>query len=153
VNALNGNAIAAYHIGSTAIPSIVAKPIIDILPVVENIEMVDDRNAEMEELGYEALGEFGIADRRYFRKDDGAGKRTHHVHVFPHGSKQIERHVNFRDFMNEHPVWAEEYSKLKLKLIAKHPDSIECYMDGKDEFIKFIDSLAAIWRSDTETHQ
>lgn len=147
--ALGSNFVAAHHVGSTAIPAIVAKPIIDLLIEVAEIDAVDAHNAEMNALEYEAMGELGIPLRRYFRKDNSEGVRTHHVHVFATGNPQIERHLAFRDFMNAHPAWARQYSQLKLELVARYPDSIERYMDGKDSFIKQIDELAAIWRSES----
>ena len=72
--------IDIHHIGSTAIPLIKAKPIIDIMVEVEDINKVDIYNKQMEELGYVALGEYGIPKRRFFQK--GGNKRTHHVHIF-----------------------------------------------------------------------
>ena len=77
--AMGDNAIAAHPIGSTAIPAIFAKPVIDVLIVVAAIATVDGRAAEMQTMGYQAMGEFGIAGRRYFRKDDDTGTRTHQV--------------------------------------------------------------------------
>lgn len=62
--------VAIHHIGSTAIAGIYAKPVIDILVEVRDVSEVDESSSEMTRLGYEALGEFGIAGRRYFRKDD-----------------------------------------------------------------------------------
>ena len=143
--ALGENALATHHIGSTAIPSIVAKPVIDILVAVKNIVAVDPRSDAMVSIGYEAMGELGIPARRYFRKDNAAGKRTHHVHVFAEGTDQIARHLAFRNFMNAHPEWAARYAELKRTLVAKYPDSIEAYMAGKDDFIKHVDRLAAQW--------
>ncbi|WP_349632618.1 GrpB family protein [Peribacillus simplex] len=75
--------INLYHIGSTAIPTIHAKPIIDILAVVKDVECVADFNKEMEEIGYDARWENGIAGRRFFRK--GGDERTHHIHMFQKG--------------------------------------------------------------------
>lgn len=143
--ALGENALQAHHIGSTAIGSIVAKPIIDILMVVRDIAEVDTRGEEMTVLGYEVMGEFGIAGRRYFRKDNDAAVRTHHVHVFEDGSSNVTQHLAFRDFMNAHPDWAQRYSDLKVSLVEQHPDSIEDYMDGKDDFIKHANQLALDW--------
>ena len=108
---------------------------------------MDVCNPAMEALGYEACGEFGIPGRRYFRKDDAAAIRTHHVHAFAVGSPEIERHLAFRDFLRAHPTWAEQYSDLKRNLAAAHADSIERYMDGKDAFIQEVDRLAAAWRA------
>lgn len=144
--ALEQNVVAIYHIGSTAIPNIYAKPIIDLLVEVNNINEVDSQNATMETLGYQAMGEFGIVGRRYFRKHNPLGTRTHHVHIFETHSPEITRHLTFRDYMISHPVEAQEYSDLKRKLAKKYPHDIEGYMDGKDEFIKDIDRKAALWR-------
>jgi GrpB-like predicted nucleotidyltransferase (UPF0157 family) len=143
--ALGDNVIAIDHIGSTAISTIYAKPIIDILVSVADIAKVDDRNTPMQALGYEVMGEYGIAGRRYFRKDNESGSRTHHVHVFIAGSAQITRHLAFRDYMRVHPEEAQRYSDLKQQLAKQYPDNIEGYMDGKDEFIKAIDQKAAVW--------
>lgn len=144
--ALHELGIQAHHVGSTAIPGILAKPIIDILVVVADIATVDKRSDQMAALGYEVMGEYGIPMRRYFRKDNAAGIRTHHVHVFAQGNPQIERHVAFRDFLRAHPDWASRYSDLKRELAAKYPDSMDGYIAGKDGFIQCVDRLAAAWR-------
>ncbi|WP_309740428.1 MULTISPECIES: GrpB family protein [unclassified Chamaesiphon] len=143
--AFGDNSIAIHHIGSTSIPTIYAKPIIDILVAVKDIEKVDDRNTEIAALGYVAMGEFGIAGRRFFRKDNERGSRTHHVHTFETGSPQIDRHLAFRDYMRSHPETAREYSQIKQQLAQKYPDDIESYMNGKAGFIKEIDRKAADW--------
>lgn len=150
LSALGSNAIAAHHIGSTAIPNILAKPIIDLMIAVADIELVDACNPAMERLGYEAKGEFGIPTRRYFRKDDAHGIRTHHTHVFPMGSDQIDRHLAFRDFMIAHPKWAKRYSDLKRELAEKHRLCMADYVAGKDPVIQQIDALAATWRRETQ---
>ncbi len=141
------NAIAIHHIGSTSIATIYAKPIIDVLVEVKDIEKVDGRNAEIELLGYEVMGEFGIAGRRFFRKDNERGIRTHHVHTFETDSPQIDRHLAFRDYLRSHPEAAQAYSQLKQQLAQKYPSDIKSYLDGKAEFIKEIDRKAADWRS------
>jgi GrpB-like predicted nucleotidyltransferase (UPF0157 family) len=109
--------------------------------------MLDGQNAAMESLGYEAMGEYGIPGRRYFRKSNGEGIRTHHVHAFAAGSAEAERHLAFRDYMIAHPEDARAYSELKRKLAAEHPRNIDGYMDGKDAFIKEMDRRAAEWRA------
>ena len=144
--ALAPNVVAIHHIGSTAIPGIYAKPVIDMLVEVGNVADVDTRSLAMESLGYEVMGEFGIPGRRYFRKDDPGGVRTHQIHIFESASAQIERHIAFRDYMIAHPDDARAYSDLKRSLALKHPDSADDYMDGKDEFIKEIDRRASVWR-------
>jgi GrpB-like predicted nucleotidyltransferase (UPF0157 family) len=143
--ALGGTLVAIHHIGSTAIHSIYAKPVIDMLVEVRDISEVDAHDSAMELLGYEVMGEFGIPTRRYFRKDNQDGIRTHQVHTYEASSPQIKRHLAFRDFMNAHPEEAQKYSELKRKLAAEHPTDIDGYMDGKDDFIKEMDRRAAKW--------
>ncbi|MDP1563869.1 MAG: GrpB family protein [Pirellulaceae bacterium] len=144
-SALGPNVLAVHHIGSTAIPAVVAKPVIDMLVVVTDLPLVDSHTNEMQELGYEAKGEFGIPGRRYFRKDDSKGVRTHHVHVYAQGNHEIERHLNFRDFLNVHPQWAAKYSELKLRLVEENRKTGKNYQDGKGDFIRKLDFLAAKW--------
>jgi GrpB-like predicted nucleotidyltransferase (UPF0157 family) len=141
--ALGENAAAIHHIGSTAIPNIYAKPIIDMLVEVRDITLLDGQSSAVESLGYEVMGEFGIPGRRYFRKDTPEGIRTHQIHAFEAGSAEGERHLAFRDYMIAHPRDALMYSELKRKLAEAHPLSIDGYMDGKDAFIKEIDRRAA----------
>jgi GrpB-like predicted nucleotidyltransferase (UPF0157 family) len=135
-----------HHIGSTAIPHIHAKPVIDILVEVHDISKVDFYNAEMESLGYLVLGENGIKGRRYFSK--GGDNRTHHVHMFEKGNPEITRHLAFRDYMITHPDEAQKYSELKQKLAEQFPTDIESYIAGKDAFIKEIDKKASIWKKE-----
>ena len=145
--ALGENVVAIHHIGSTAIPNIYAKPVVDLLVEVRDIAEVDGRSSAMESIGYEVMGEYGITGRRYFRKDNQEGIRTHHVHAFGAGSAEVERHLAFRDYMIAHPGDAQRYSELKSKLAEEHPQSIDGYMDGKDGFIKEIDRRATQWRT------
>ncbi|MBF2026344.1 MAG: GrpB family protein [Oscillatoriales cyanobacterium C42_A2020_001] len=141
--AMGDNCVAIHHIDSTSIPTIYAKPIIDMLVEVKNIMDVDVQKTVLEQLGYEAMGEFGIPGRRYFRKHNSAGIRTHHIHAFQTGSEEITRHLAFRDYMIAHPVDAQQYSNLKRLLAKKYPQDIDQYMDGKDAFIRDIDCKVA----------
>ena len=140
--ALGDIVVRLHHIGRTAISGIFAKPIIDFLWEVDDIVELDDRSSFMEEIGYEAMGEFGIPGRRYFRKNNALGVRTHQVHAFEADSTEIERHLAFRDYMIAHPEEAQAYGDLKRKLAQEHPDDIEAYMDGKDPFIKECEAKA-----------
>ena len=145
--ALGDNIAAIHHIGSTSILTIHAKPIIDFLVEVKDINRVDEQSDSLEKLGYEAKGEFGIPGRRYFRKDNPAGLRTHQIHTFEAGTAEVERHLAFRDYMIAHPEDAEKYSVLKQTLAKQYPDDIEGYMDGKDAFIKEMEAKALEWRA------
>ncbi|MDJ0600880.1 MAG: GrpB family protein [Crocosphaera sp.] len=141
---LGKNLVVIHHIGSTAIPNIYAKPIIDLLIEVKDINLVREQTPAMVGLGYEAMGEYGLVGRRYFRKENPPGIRTHHVHIYEIYSPEIQRHLAFRDYMIAHPEQAEQYSHLKQELAQKYPEDIEGYMDGKDEFIKRIERKAII---------
>ncbi|MFC0189442.1 GrpB family protein [Fictibacillus aquaticus] len=135
--------IAIHHIGSTSIPGLAAKPVIDILPVVNDIEAVDRYNEQMVQMGYEPRGEYGISGRRYFPK--GGNERTHHVHAYEDGSPEIERHLAFRDYLSTHETEREQYSTLKLELAKQFPHDIESYIKGKHELAQSIDTRASEW--------
>lgn len=134
-----------HHIGSTAINTIKAKPIIDILVEVSEIDYID--SVDFSELGYRALGENGIKERRFFIK--GGNIRTHHLHIFEIGNDEVSRHLQFRDYLINHPSKALEYSYLKEKLAEKFPNDIESYIKGKDAFIKSIDEEARKWKKES----
>jgi GrpB-like predicted nucleotidyltransferase (UPF0157 family) len=142
---LSENLIAAYHIGSTAISGLRAKPVIDILLEVRSLSEVDKRNKRLEEIGYEAKGENGIYGRRFFQK--GGKERTHHIHVFETGSQEIQRHKLFVEFMNAHPDRVAAYEKLKIELAGKYKQEPDKYSEGKAAFIKDIDAEAAVWKN------
>ena len=145
IAALGPNLLAIHHIGSTSIPGIHAKPVIDILAVVADLHAVDERTDDMQGLGYEVMGEFGIDGRRYFRHDDSMGRRTHQINAFAEGSPYVRRHVAFRDFMRAHPNFAKQYGELKRRLAEAHPHDMDAYMDGKDGFIKEMEARALEW--------
>ncbi len=136
-NALGNNCMAIHHIGSTAVPELSAKPIIDIIPVVKDILQVTQTIPAMEKLGYEAKGKYGIPFRRYFQK--GVTNRAHNVHIFEEGNPEIGRHLKFRDWMRMHVDDREAYGRLKSELALKFPHDIMNYCLGKDAFIASID--------------
>lgn len=135
--ALGDNCTAIHHIGSTAVPDLSAKPIIDMLPVVHDIQAVDQATQAMESLGYEAKGEYGMAFRRYFQKSKNI--RTHNVHVYQENDPEISRYLKFRDWLRAHPADATAYGKLKQELAATCQDMLQ-YCNGKDAFVASIDA-------------
>lgn len=140
---LDGNGISIYHIGSTSVPGLVAKPIIDMMAVVRSLEKVDDARGKFSELGYECLGEFGIAGRRYFRK--GGDERTHQIHIFQADDwNNIGRHLAFRDYMRTHEKERAEYAKIKTALAQRFPYDIDGYCDGKDAFVREMEKRALL---------
>ncbi|MFW9849955.1 MAG: GrpB family protein [Candidatus Thorarchaeota archaeon] len=140
---LGDEVVEIHHIGSTSIPGLVAKPIIDILPVVKDIRRVDKYNQQFIDVGYEPRGEFGLPGRRYFAK--GGENRTHHLHIYQVGNSEIDRHLAFRDYMITHPEEAEAYAELKQSLAKQFPYDTPAYCDGKDEFIKERERRALEW--------
>ena len=129
--ALGDNLLVIHHIGSTSIPGIYAKPIIDMLDIARYLPGIDDCANRTRRIGYEPRGGFGISGRRYFRRDNSAGVRTEQVHVFAAESPHVLRHLAFRDFLRARPELAHQYSELKQRLALAHPFDIEAYMDGK----------------------
>ena len=141
LNHIFGNEIIEmHHIGSTSVQGLKAKPIIDIMPVVKDINVVDKFNDEMKSIGYEPKGENGLPGRRYFQK--GGDNRTHHVHIYEVGSYRIERHLAFRDYLRSHPVVKKSYGDLKEKLALQFPYDIESYINGKDQLVREIEKNA-----------
>ena len=134
-----------HHIGSTAVPGLRAKPIIDMLLVVPSLSELDRQDERMQGLGYQPMGELGIPGRRYYRKSDDRGDRSHQIHAFARGSVAIDRHLAFRDYLRSHSKVAQRYAVLKAELAMQYPDDIEGYMAGKDAFIKEQEALALAW--------
>ncbi|WP_053363437.1 GrpB family protein [Bacillus sp. FJAT-27251] len=135
--------VEIHHIGSTSVQGLTAKPIIDILPVVKNINVVDQFNNEMKNIGYEPKGENGITGRRYFQK--GGDNRTHHIHIYGVGSPEIDRHLAFRDYLRIDPDMKKKYGDLKEKLALEFPYDIESYINGKDHLVREIEEKALEW--------
>ena len=140
---LGDNVIEIHHIGSTAVSGMKAKPVIDLLPIVKDLSLVDSKNEPMKEIGYEAKGENGIRDRRFFLK--GGDNRSHHVHVFETGSQDIDRHLAFRDYLTEHPVDHKRYSDKKNELADMYPFDMDSYISGKESLVKEIEKKALEW--------
>lgn len=135
--------IDIHHIGSTSVPELKAKPIVDIMPVVRDIDHVDKYNQEMQVIGYEPKGENGIPGRRYFQK--GGDNRSHHVHIYQVGSYEIKRHLAFRDYLQRHPDVKKSYGELKGRLAKQFPYDIESYINGKEHLVREIEVKALNW--------
>jgi GrpB-like predicted nucleotidyltransferase (UPF0157 family) len=141
-----------HHIGSTAIPGLKAKPIVDVLVIIDDIITIDSFFAGMESLGYRVRGECldaiipGTPGRFYFSKDT-SGIRTHQVHVCEVGHVEIEDKLVFRDYLRFHPSVAWEYGELKERLAMTHHHDGIGYMRGKDGFVKATLIAARRWRT------
>ena len=138
---LGENCLAIYHIGSTSVPGLSAKPVTDIMAAVRSLEYVDEKAEDFKHIGYEYMGEFGIEGRRYLRK--GGDERTHQLHIFSaEDTDNICRHLAFRAYLCAHKDVRDEYSRLKTKLAELFPYDIESYCDGKVEFVKKTEKAA-----------
>jgi len=139
-----------YHIGSTAVPGLAAKPIVDIMIEVSSFDALERLTPVMNALGYEAKGEFGIPGRRYFRK--GGTNRTHQIHVFKINDVNLKRHLAFRDYLISHPNIMQEYANLKTQLAIRFYNDIKSYCEGKNQFIKHYESQAIAWSNEQHKH-
>ncbi len=143
--ALGENTVAIHHIGSTSIPNIVAKPVIDVLVGATCLDVVDQCSDKMGVAGYEIKGAYGIEGRRYFRKSNAIGGRMFHVHVYEHGSAHITRHIAFRDFLLAHPERAAQYSDLKMSLVSGEVISRQTYQREKEPFLSAMEIEFLEW--------
>jgi GrpB-like predicted nucleotidyltransferase (UPF0157 family) len=134
--------LAIEHVGGTAVPGLPAKPVIDLMVGVEDIERAGPAVAGLINLGYEYIPELEsqLPDRRYFRKGT---PETHHVHMVPVSSDYWAEHLLFRDYLRSHPQAAEEYGKLKRGLAGRHRLDRDAYRAGK---VPFIDTVVAAAR-------
>lgn len=137
--------VKIHHIGSTSVPGLAAKPIIDMIMEVESIERVDRWNERFIELGYIVKGENGISGRRFFIHGTEE-KRSYHLHVFEKGNPEIVRHLAFRDYMMAHCEETEAYATLKKELAEKYTYDGTLYTEGKNEFVRNVDEKAKEWR-------
>jgi len=138
------------HIGSTAVPGLSSKPVIDLLGEVPEIMRADGCAGALAGLGYRAMGEYGIPGRRYFYREEG-GRHTHHLHVFATGDPGLRRHRAFRDYLIAHPDEAAAYGALKTALARRYPEDIEAYMDGKNGMVKELELRALTWSFHRDT--
>lgn len=135
------------HFGSTSVPGLKAKPVIDMICIVKNISNVDFFNNKMHSLGYDVAGEWGMPGRRLFRK--GGENRTHHIHFYQADNPQIERHLIFRDYLRSHPEEVKRYSKFKEELVQRFANTSE-YSPAKKAFVTKMEQHALTWFAETQ---
>jgi GrpB-like predicted nucleotidyltransferase (UPF0157 family) len=133
--ALGALLVDVEHFGSTSVPGLGAKPVIDIMAGVRDFHQGLRCVEPMEGLGYQYKGEFGIPGRHYFRKiqDD---LRSHQVHMVQAGGEFWRRHLLFRDYLRAHPDEARRYFELKLRLAEEYRHDREGYTEAKSDFIE-----------------
>lgn len=127
-------ALHIQHVGSTAVPGLAAKPVIDILVAVEDLQQREKFVRLLDPLGYTNVPH-DDPGRLFFRK---GMPRTHHLHLVKERSWDYWKHVMFRDYLIDHPSAAEEYECLKRLLVSKHSTERERYVEGKTDLIELI---------------
>lgn len=130
---------AIEHIGSTAVPGLPAKPIIDIMAAVDSLDGVDALIERLCDSGYATSMEFNAAltDRKWLMRWH-EGHRTHHLHIVVTGSAPWNDRLDFRDALRSEPATARRYARLKSELAAKHRGDREAYTDAKAAFVQTV---------------
>ncbi len=131
---LGEKVVGVHHVGSTAVNNLIAKPVIDLLVEVADLEPIDAMTDSFIDAGYEVRGESGIPGRRFLTRNE-EGQRTHDIHIFQTGHNEIAQMLLFRDRLRESPDVAASYADLKRELAAKFPDDVLRYTQEKTEFI------------------
>jgi GrpB-like predicted nucleotidyltransferase (UPF0157 family) len=147
--ALGPLALAIEHMGSTAVPGLASKPIIDLLVGVPNLEEATRRCVEpIKALGYKYVPEYAswLPGELFFRKGP-PGPWTHHVHLMEPTYHRWETLLVFRDYLRAHPEAARAYANIKLALAASSKDDIEAYRNGKNVFVEETTAKARAWRA------
>jgi GrpB-like predicted nucleotidyltransferase (UPF0157 family) len=127
--------LAIEHVGSTAVPGLAAKPIVDILGGCASLDDAERAVPDLTRDGWDYRGDGTIPDRRYLVKYV-AGVRTFHLHLCARGGDFWRRHIAFRDALRAHPDLASAYATLKRELAARHRDDRVAYTDAKTEFVE-----------------
>ncbi|MCG7342562.1 GrpB family protein [Sporosarcina sp. ACRSL] len=139
---LGDEIIKFEHFGSTSVPGMKAKPVIDMMCLVKDIKKIDTFNEKMRLFGYDVAGEWGIQGRRLFRK--GGENRTHHIHVYQHDNLQIHRHLVLRDYLRNRPEEVERYTNFKEELAQRYDDTA-FYSKAKKPFVMELEKRALSW--------
>lgn len=135
--ALAGGILAVHHVGSTAVPRLPAKPILDLLVSVPDFEAARTLVPALARLGYEFRPDEEIPDRYYFRRLRGTA-RTHHLSLAEPASHHHRVTLAFRDALRRDPALAREYAALKLELARRHPRDRPAYLEGKSPFVRRV---------------
>jgi GrpB-like predicted nucleotidyltransferase (UPF0157 family) len=138
-SALGGAIISIEHIGSTAVPGLPAKPVLDVAVSVASLAAVGALVAPLGALGYRYLGEYGLPGRHFFEKGEPV---THHVHVVEVASDHWRVWRQFRDYLREHPDEASRYADFKRGLAARFASDRDSYTRSKTEFVNEVLSKA-----------
>jgi GrpB-like predicted nucleotidyltransferase (UPF0157 family) len=138
----DGLPLRIEHIGSTSIPGMCAKPVLDILAGRPSGTPLDPYLVCIQRAGYVHRGERGVAGREFFRRGE---PRAYHVHLVEDDGALWREYLAFRDFLRRHADVAARYAALKRSLAARFPTDREAYTDGKAAFVGETIAMASIW--------
>ena len=124
------------HVGSTSVPGISAKPVIDILVGIKSMTDAKKCIKQLESLGYEYMPDRGEKGRRIFFAKGSHKRRTHHIHLVKFGGKVWESHILFAEYLRRHKKRAKQYDALKKSLLKKFEKDRESYTKSKAKFIR-----------------
>ena len=133
--ALGDDVIDIKHVGSTSVPGLRAKPIIDILVAVELFGDIASYSERLAPLGYTHQQHIADDERLFFWKGT---PRTHHLHIVEYATWEHQRHIIFRDYLRKHPDIARRYTQIKEELASAFKNDRPAYTRGKTAFIKAI---------------
>jgi GrpB-like predicted nucleotidyltransferase (UPF0157 family) len=143
-DALGGVAVRLEHMGSTAVPGLASKPILDLQLSVESLQPRERHVEPLERLGYLYVPDPESPDYHLFARPPQR-PRTHHLHVCESGSDHEVRHVAVRDFLRVHPNEVAEYAALKRQVVARHAQDRLAYIEGKDAYVAALERRALAW--------
>jgi len=141
---LRETAVRLEHVGSTSVPGLAAKPILDLQLSVDAIESRDRYVEPLERLGYLFAPAPESPDHHFFARPSER-PRTHHLHVCQAGSEHEFRHLAVRDFLREHADEAARYAALKREVARRHPQDRIAYIQGKDAYLAALEARAVVW--------
>jgi len=130
--------IGIEHVGSTSVEGLSAKPIIDFNIIIESYDIFPELVNRLEALGYSHEGDLGIKAREAFKRNFKNEFMDYHMYVCPKNSRELARHIVFRDYLRKYKTAADEYGKLKIQLAEKYRHDIDLYIEGKHDFLEDI---------------
>ena len=133
---LDGLVLSVEHVGSTSVPGLAAKPIIDIDVIIEDTDCFEKVKTALETIGYQHEGDLGIPGREAFKYHGKEHLRKHHLYVCAKDSDELKRHLSFRDYLRTHPDAVKEYGRIKEEGARLYPYDIDSYIEYKAPFIQ-----------------
>lgn len=144
VRALDDLIIGIEHVGSTSVIGLSAKPIIDLDVIIQDYSILEKVIDKLKGIGYEYQGDLGIKEREAFFYEGKTHLQSHNLYVCPKNSRELHRHVTFRNYLRSHPDAVKRYSQVKLEGAKLYPNDIDKYLEHKTPFIHEIYVLCGL---------